>query len=86
MRSTVVAILLLFSTSAMAATYIPVHTAPVVHVNPVADQNSGSLNPRFVEQLMGFEIDHTDLKDLGIAASPSKPTRSSKRSRKPKAS
>jgi hypothetical protein len=42
MRSTVVAILLLFSTSAMAATYIPVHTAPVVHVNPVADQNSGS--------------------------------------------
>jgi hypothetical protein len=41
MRSTVVAILLLFSTSAMAATYIPVHTAPVVHVNPVADQNSG---------------------------------------------
>ena len=37
MRTIVAAVLLLFSTSAMAATftYTPVHTAPVVHVNPV---------------------------------------------------
>jgi hypothetical protein len=42
----------------------------------------GSLNPRFVEQLMGFEIDHTALKLLATVSSPSKHIRSSKRSRK----
>ena len=41
MRNIVAAVLLLFSTSAMAATftYTPVHTAPVVHVNPVVRVN-----------------------------------------------
>jgi hypothetical protein len=41
MRNIVAAALLLFSTSAMAATftYTPVHTAPVVHVNPVVRVN-----------------------------------------------
>jgi hypothetical protein len=43
---------------------------------------SGSLNPRFVEELMGFEIDHTALKHWETPSSPSKRTRSSRRSRK----
>lgn len=54
----------------------------------------GSLNPEFVEVLMGFPIghtrllkdespiDHTDLKPSETPSSPSKPTRSSRRSRK----
>jgi hypothetical protein len=41
---------------------------------------SGSLNPRFVEELMGFEIDHTALKRSVTLSSPSKPTRSLRRS------
>ena len=41
---------------------------------------SGSLHPRFVEQLMGFEIDHTDLKHSETHASRSKPIRSSRQS------
>ena len=44
--------------------------------------NSGSLNPRFVEELMGFPIDHTALKPLEIPLSPSKPIHSSKQSPK----
>jgi hypothetical protein len=47
-----------------------------------SQESSGSLNPRFVEQLMGYEIDHTDLKPSATVWSRSKPTRSSKRSRK----
>jgi hypothetical protein len=43
----------------------------------------GSLNPRFVEELMGFPIDHTALKPSATPSSRSKPTRSSKRSPKP---
>jgi hypothetical protein len=41
MRNFVAAVSLLFTTSAMAATftYTPVHTAPVVHVNPVVRVN-----------------------------------------------
>jgi hypothetical protein len=41
MRNFVAAVLLLFSTSAMAATftYTPVHTSPAVHVNPVIRVN-----------------------------------------------
>jgi hypothetical protein len=47
----------------------------------MADSTSGSLNPRFVEQLMGFEIDHTALKRSAMPSCPSKPSRSSRRSR-----
>ena len=42
--------------------------------------NSGSLNPRFVEELMGFPIDHTALKHSGTPVSRSKSTRFSKQS------
>jgi hypothetical protein len=45
---------------------------------------SGSLNPRFVEELMGFPIDHTALKRSGTPSFRSKPIHSSKRSRKSK--
>jgi hypothetical protein len=41
---------------------------------------SGSLNPRFVEELMGFPIDHTALKPSGMPSCRNKPIRSSKRS------
>jgi hypothetical protein len=34
-RGTIAGTLLLFSTSAMAGTYVPVHVAPIVHVAPV---------------------------------------------------
>jgi hypothetical protein len=44
--------------------------------------DSGSLNPRFVEELMGYEIDHTVLKPSETPSSRNKPTRSSRRSRK----
>jgi hypothetical protein len=37
---------------------------------------SGSLNPRFVEELMGFRIDHTALKPSAMPSCRSKPTRS----------
>jgi hypothetical protein len=43
---------------------------------------SGSLNPRFVCQLMGFEADHTDLKHWETLSSRNKPTRFSKQSQK----
>jgi hypothetical protein len=45
---------------------------------------SGSLNPRFVEELMGFRIDHTALKHWETVLSRSRRTRSSKRSPRPK--
>lgn len=45
----------------------------------LAETFQGSLNPRFVEELMGYEIDHTDLKRSETALCPSKRTRSSKR-------
>jgi len=45
----------------------------------------GSLNPGFVEELMGYEIDHTALRPSETPSSPNKPTRSSRRSRKLKA-
>jgi hypothetical protein len=48
------------------------------------DTIGGSLNPRFVEELMGYPIDHTALKRSATAWSPSRYTRSSRRSRKPK--
>lgn len=38
---------------------------------------SGSLNPRFVEQLMGFEVGHTDLKHWATLSSQPKRFRSS---------
>jgi hypothetical protein len=44
------------------------------------DSPSGSLNPRFVEELMGFPIDHTALRRSVTPSSPSRPTRSSRRS------
>jgi hypothetical protein len=40
----------------------------------------GSLNPRFVEELMGFEIDHSACEHWATRSSQPKPTRSSKRS------
>lgn len=43
---------------------------------------SGSLNPRFVEELQGFPIDHTALKRSATQSSPSKSIRSSRRSPK----
>jgi hypothetical protein len=43
---------------------------------------SGSLNPRFVEKLMGFEIDHTALKRSATPSSRSRPIRSLRQSRK----
>jgi site-specific DNA-cytosine methylase len=42
---------------------------------------SGSLNPRFVENLMGFPIDHTALRPSETPLCRSRRTRSSKRSR-----
>jgi hypothetical protein len=47
----------------------------------MSGQVSGSLNPRFVEELMGFRIEHTALKPLATPLSRSKPTHSSRRSR-----
>ena len=44
----------------------------------MGEAGSGSLNPLFVEELMGFPIDHTALKPSEIPLCPSKPTRSSK--------
>jgi hypothetical protein len=44
----------------------------------------GSLNPRFVCELMGFAADHTNLKDWGMLSSRSRRTRSLKGSRKSK--
>jgi hypothetical protein len=44
---------------------------------------SGSLNPRFVEQLMGYEIDHTDLKPSATPSSPNKFSRSCKQFTRP---
>ena len=43
MRNVVAAIMLLFSSSAMAATFVytPVRVAPVVHVNPAVRVNPG---------------------------------------------
>jgi hypothetical protein len=43
MRNVAAAVLLLFSPSAMAATFVytPVRVAPVVHVNPVVRANPG---------------------------------------------
>jgi hypothetical protein len=43
---------------------------------------SGSLNPRFVEELMGFPIDHTALKPSGTPSVRSRRIRSSTRSRR----
>jgi hypothetical protein len=40
---------------------------------------SGSLNPRFVCELMGYEVDHTNLKHWETLLSRSKHSRSSKR-------
>jgi hypothetical protein len=42
----------------------------------------GSLNPRFVEQLQGFPIDHTALKRLEMQSCRNRRTRSLRRSRK----
>jgi hypothetical protein len=46
----------------------------------MATATSGSLNPRFVEELMGFRIDHTALKRSGMPSFHSRSTRSSGRS------
>jgi hypothetical protein len=45
------------------------------------DSPSGSPNPRFVEQLMGYEIDHTACAHSGTRLCRSRRTRSSRRSR-----
>jgi hypothetical protein len=50
----------------------------------VHDGSPGSLNPRFVEELMGFRIDHTALKRSATPSFRSSPTRSLRRSRKSK--
>jgi hypothetical protein len=47
-------------------------------------KTSGSLNPRFVEELMGYEIDHTALKLSETQSSRRKSTRSLKQSPKQK--
>ena len=44
----------------------------------MADSSSGSLNPRFVEQLQGFPIDHTALKHWETWSFRSRPTHSLK--------
>jgi hypothetical protein len=44
------------------------------------DTIGGSLNPRFVCELMGYEADHTNLKHWATLLSRSRPIRSSKRS------
>jgi hypothetical protein len=49
-----------------------------------ADGTGGSLNPRFVCQLMGYEADHTNLKHWETLLSRSRSIRSSRRSRKRK--
>jgi hypothetical protein len=43
----------------------------------------GSLNPRFVEELMGFPVDHTALSPSATQSFRSRPTRSLRRSDKP---
>jgi hypothetical protein len=50
----------------------------------VATKGSGSLSPRFVEQLMGYEIDHTALERSETPLSQRKRSRSFKRSTKSK--
>lgn len=50
----------------------------------VADESSGSLSPRFVEELMGFPIDHTALSPSATASFHNRRTRFSKRSPKSK--
>jgi len=48
-------------------------------LSEVGMTGSGSLNPRFVEELMGFPIDHTALKRSATPSYPSKLIRSSQR-------
>jgi hypothetical protein len=50
----------------------------------VGREGSGSLNPRFVCELMGFEADHTNLKHWETLSCRNKRSRSSKRSTKSK--
>ena len=54
-------------------------------INNIVSEDSGMLNPRFVEEYQGFPIDHTALKPSATPASRSRSTRSSRQSRKPKA-
>lgn len=69
MRTVVIAILLLFSTSAMAATftYTPVHVAPVVHVNPVVRVNSG-VHVKPIARPVGRAALHSHQGPLPVAA------------------
>jgi hypothetical protein len=50
----------------------------------LSEVSAGSLNVHFVEELMGYEIDHTALRHSGIASSRNRRIRSSRRSRKQK--
>jgi hypothetical protein len=53
-----------------------------LHTAVKAIDNSGSLNPRFVEELMGYKIDHTALKLSATQSFRPKSSRSSKQSPK----
>jgi len=70
MRTIVAAVLLLFSTSAMAATftYTPVHTAPVVHVNPVVRVNPVRVNPAVKPNIKpaGQTVSHSHKKPVPV--------------------
>jgi hypothetical protein len=49
-----------------------------IHLSQMVSQHSGSLNPNWVEWLMGYPTGHTDLKPSAIASSRKSPASSSK--------
>jgi hypothetical protein len=66
MRNVAAAVLLLFSPSAMAATFVytPVRVAPVVHVNPVVRANPGVHVP--IAKPVGTVAPHSHKKPLPV--------------------
>ena len=67
MRNVAAAVMLLFSPSAMAATFVytPVRVAPVVHVNPVVRVNPGlHVNP--IAKPVGTAASHSHKKPLPV--------------------
>ena len=67
MRNVAAAVMLLFSPSAMAATFVatPIHVAPVVHVNPVVRVNPG-VHVKPIAKPVGQAAQHSHTKPLPV--------------------
>ena len=67
MRNVAAAVMLLFSPSAMAATFVytPVRVAPVVHVNPVVRVNPGA-HVKPMAKPVGQATPHSHKKPLPV--------------------